>query len=99
MKTVDLNEYANRYIEFKIGDKLIRCPELTYAGMKKINEYENSDNVTHEDESEIILWLLNRNTTGIKFTQKDIDVLPTGAITRIYKECIMLSRRALNDPN
>ena len=67
--------------------------------MKKINEYENNNKATHEDEAEIILWLLNRNTAGIKFIQKDIDELPSGAVTRIYRECVMLSRRALNDPN
>lgn len=96
---IDLNEYANRHVEFKIGDKNIRCPELTYAEMKKINEYENNNNATREDESEIILWLLNRNTAGIKFAQKDIDELPAGAVTRIYRECVMLSRKALDDPN
>lgn len=98
-QTIDLNDYANRYVEFKIGDDIIRCPELTYAGMKKINEYENNPKATAEDESKIILWLLNRNTSAKKFTQKDLDELPSGAVTRIYRECIMLSRKALNDPN
>lgn len=99
MKTIDLNIYNDRYVEFKIGDKIIRCPELSYANMKKITEYENNDNATRKDESEIILWLLNRNTSGVKFAQGDIDKLPSGAITRIYQECVMLSRRALSDPN
>lgn len=98
-QTINLNIYNERYVEFKIGDKIIRCPELTYADMKKITAYENNDKATREDESEIILWLLNRNTSGTEFVQKDIDVLPSGAITRIYRECVMLSRKALNDPN
>lgn len=98
-KIIDLNEYANRCVEFKIGDKVIKCPELTYAGMKKINAYELNTKATVEDECEIILWLLNRNTSGVKFTQKDIDDLPSSAVTRLYKECVMLSRKALNDPN
>ena len=67
--------------------------------MKKINEYEKNSDTTIDDEMKMILFLLNRNTSGKKFESDDIDVLPAGAITRIYQECVLLSRKALNDPN
>lgn len=96
---IDINDYSDRAVEFKIGDKIIRCPELSHKEMKKINEYELNKETTVDDESKIILFLLNRNTSGVKFTQKDIDNLPAGAISRIYIECVTLSRKALTEKN
>lgn len=99
MQMIDLNDYANRYVEFKILDKIIRCPELSYKEMKKVNDYEENDKTTIEDEAEMILFLLNRNTSGQKFTRNDIDSLPAGAIACIYTECVMLSRKPLTEKN
>lgn len=96
---INLNDYTDRGVEFQIGDRLIRCPELSYKDMKKIQEYEKDDESTSEDETEIVLFLLNRNTSGTKFTQDDLDALPAGAITRIYRECVMLSRKPLTEKN
>lgn len=98
-KPINLNDYANRYVEFMIGDRVVRCPELSYKDMRKINEYEKKEENTPEEETEIVLFLLNRNTSGAKFKEKDIDNLPAGAVGRIYRECVLLSRKALNDPN
>lgn len=96
---IDINDYSDRAVEFKIGDKIIRCPELSYKDMRKVNEYEKNKDSTPEDEIEIVLFLLNRNTSGKKFTLNDIDQLPAGAITRIYRECVMLSQKALTEKN
>ena len=96
---INLNDYANRAVEFQIGDRLIRCPELSYKDMKKVNEYEQDTTTTSDDEAKMVLFLLNRNTSGAKFTQKDLDELPAGAISRIYVECVMLSRKPLTEKN
>lgn len=99
MKPIDLSAYANRTVDFLIDGKLIKCPELSYKDMKKVFEYEANENTTQEDELRIVMWLLNRNTSGKKFTEKDIYALPAGAITRIYQENVFLPRQALTDPN
>lgn len=96
---IDLNKYADRAVEFMIGDKIIRCPELSYKDMEKVQEYEQNSKTTHQDEIDMILFLLNRNTAKIKFTKADIGELPAGAINRIYQECVLLSRKPLTDPN
>ncbi|WP_041137847.1 hypothetical protein [Beduini massiliensis] len=96
---IDLNKYADRAVEFMIGDKVIRCPELSYKEMEKVQQYEQNSESTRQDEMEMILFLLNRNTAKIKFTKLDIGELPAGAVTRIYQECVLLSRKPLNDPN
>lgn len=96
---INLNDYADRAVEFQIGDRLIRCPELSYKDMKKVNEYEQNKETTTDDESKMVLFLLNRNTSGAKFTQKDLDALPAGAVSRIYIECVTLSRKPLAEKN
>lgn len=98
-KPIDLTAYANRTVDFLINDQLISCPELTYKEMKRINEYEANQASTQKDELAIVLWLLNRNTSGKKFTENDVYDLPTGAVQRIYRENVLLPRQALVDPN
>lgn len=99
MKPIDLSAYANRTVDFIIYGDLIKCPELSYKDLKRINAYEANAKSTQEEEMEIILWLLNRNTSGKKFTRKDVEELPAGAVGRIYSENVLLTRKALTDPN
>lgn len=99
MKPIDLSAYANRTVDFIINGDLIKCPELSYKDLKRINAYEANAKSTQEEEMEIILWLLNRNTSGKKFTRKDVEELPAGAVGRIYSENVLLTRKALTDPN
>lgn len=99
MKPIDLSAYANRTVDFIINGDLIKCPELSYKDLKRINAYEANAKSTQEEEMEIILWLLNRNTSGKKYTRKDVEELPAGAVGRIYSENVLLTRKALTDPN
>lgn len=99
MKPIDLTAYAERTVDFLIEGALIKCPELSYKDLKRINKYESNNESTSEEEMDIILWLLNRNTSGKKFTKKDVENMPAGAVARIYSENVMLTRKALTDPN
>lgn len=99
MKPIDLSAYANRTVDFMIDGALIKFPELSYKGIKRINAYEANKEATLEDEMNIVLWLLNRNTSGKKFVKKDVENMPAGAVTRFYSENVLLTRKALNDPN
>lgn len=98
-KPINLSAYADRTVDFMIGGRLFKFPELSYRELKKINEYEKNDKSTTEEETEIVLWLLNRNTAGKKFTQEDLDNLPAGAVARFYQENARLPYKALVDPN
>lgn len=99
MRPIDLSAYASRTVDFLINGSLIKCPELSYKDLRRINEYEQKKDSTHDDELEIITWLLNRNTSGKKFKKADVEELPAGAVSRIYQEIIMLHHKALTDPN
>lgn len=99
MSPIDLSVYANRSVDFLINGSLIKVPELSYRDMKKVGEYESNKNSTQKDEIAMVIWMLNRNTSAKKFTESDIYDLPAGAVTRIYQECVLLSRKALVDPN
>lgn len=98
-KPLNLTAYGNRTVEFIINGKLISIPELSYKDMKTVAEYEENESSTQADELRIVKWLLNKNTSGEKFTDEDIYALPAGAIGRIYRECVLLPRQALADPN
>jgi len=99
MKPIDLSAYAIRSVDFLINGNLVKCPELSYKDLRRINEYEQNKDSTHDDEFEIVTWLLNRNTSGKKFKESDVEELPAGAVARIYQEIIMLHHKALTDPN
>ncbi|MCI8851228.1 MAG: hypothetical protein HFE82_06800 [Erysipelotrichaceae bacterium] len=98
-KPIDLSAYAHRSVDFLIDGKMVKCPELSYKDLRRINEYEKKKDSTHEDELEIVTWLLNRNTSGKKFGKNDVEAMPAGAVARIYQEIIMLHHKALTDPN
>ncbi len=98
-KPINLSAYADRTVDFMIDGKLLKFPELSYRELKKINKYEKNDKSTTEEETEIVLWLLNRNTSGKKFTQEDLDDLSAGAVARFYQENVKLPYKALVDPN
>lgn len=98
-KPIDLSAYTNRAVEFLIDGQLVRIPELSYADMKKVNEYEKNENSSQSDELKMVKWLLNKNTSAKKFTDEDIYALPAGAVGRIYREVVLLPRQALEDPN
>lgn len=95
---IDLTK--GKSIEFSIGELIVSIPELTYKEYVRIQEYENNKaKPTHEEERDIVLWLLNRNTSGKKFTENDLDKLPITSITKIYYGCVQMTLNALNDPN
>ena len=52
-KPIDLSAYANRSVDFLIDGKMVKCPELSYKDLRRINEYEKKKDSTHEDELEI----------------------------------------------
>lgn len=94
---IDLTK--GKSIEFSFGDIIVSIPELTYKEYIKIQDYEKNKDTTREDEKEIVLWLLNRNTSGKKFTVNDLNKLPVSSITKIYYGCVQMTVSILNDPN
>lgn len=96
-KPIDLTK--GRSLEFSFGDVIISVPELTYKEYARIQDYEDNVNTTREDEKEIVLWLLNRNTSGKKFSIEDLESLPYTSIRKIYFGCVRMTLDALNDPN
>lgn len=99
MKPIDLTAYANRTVDFLINGKLVKVPEMTHAQYKKVLEYEDGDDNSLDKQRELVLEMLNRNTSNVKFKDKDILDLPQGAVMRIYQELVLLPRKALTDPN
>lgn len=96
---IDLSMYQNRCVEFLINGELIKVPEMTNKQYEKVLAYEAKEGASIQEQRELVLEMLNRNTSGKKFTDKDIAELPQGAVMRIYTECVMLPRKALIDPN
>lgn len=99
MKPIDLSAYANRTVDFLIDNKLIKVPEMSHKQYKKVVDYENNSDTTLDMQRALVLELLNTNTSGVKFSDKDILGMPQGAVNRLYTEMASLPRKALTDPN
>lgn len=98
---IDLDKYINRTIEFKLNGELIRVQELTPSLFKKVSEYEMTEDPEkiYEKQVDLVTEMLNRNTSGKKFTTKDLEKLPQSAVNKIYISIVSFTKEPLNDPN
>ncbi|MBE6055838.1 hypothetical protein [Clostridium sp.] len=98
---IDLDKYINRTIDFKINGELIKVQELTPSLFKKVSEYEMTEDPEkiYEKQVDLVTEMLNRNTSGKKFTTKDLDKLPQSAVNKIYISIVSFTKEPLNDPN
>ncbi|AOR24301.1 hypothetical protein [Clostridium taeniosporum] len=98
---INLNDYENRTIEFKIGNKTVSVKEASNNLYEKMINYEaiTDNKEAIKEQRKLVLEQLNRNKEGIKFTTKDIEELPQAAVIRVYQEVGMLTRKALENPN
>lgn len=98
---IDLDKYINRTIEFKLNGELIKVQELTPSLFKKVSEYEMTEDpkMVYLKQVELVTEMLNRNTSGKKFTTKDLEKLPQSAVNKIYISIVSFTKEPLNDPN
>lgn len=98
---IDLDKYINRTIEFKLNGELIKVQELTPSMFKKVSSYEMTEDPEkiYEKQVELVTEMLNRNTSGKKFTTKDLEKLPQSAVNKIYISIVSFTKEPLNDPN
>lgn len=98
---IDLDKYINRTIEFKLNGELIKVQELTPSLFKKVTEYEMTEDPKeiYSRQVELTTEMLNRNTSGKKFTTKDLYELPQSAVNKIYVSIVSFTKEPLNDPN
>ncbi|WP_252233374.1 hypothetical protein, partial [Clostridium sp. DSM 1985] len=93
---INLNDYENRTVEFKIGNKTVNVKEASNGLYEKMVNYETiTDNKEAiKEQRKLVLEQLNRNKENIKFNVSDIEKLPQAAVIRIYQEVGMLTRKA-----
>ncbi|AUM96147.1 MULTISPECIES: hypothetical protein [Clostridium] len=98
---IDLDKYINRTIDFKINGELIKVQELTPSLFKKVSKYEMTEDPEkiYEKQVELVTEMLNRNTSGKKFTTKDLEKLPQSAVNKIYISIVSFTKEPLEDPN
>ena len=98
---IDLDKYINRTIEFQLNGELIKVQELTPSMFKKVSSYEMTEDPekVYEKQVELVTEMLNRNTSGKKFTTKDLEKLPQSAVNKIYISIVSFTKEPLNDPN
>ncbi|NFG25211.1 hypothetical protein FDF11_15285 [Clostridium botulinum] len=98
---INLNDYENRVVEFKIGNRTVNVKEASNGLYEKMVNYEaiTDNKEAIKEQRKLVLEQLNRNKENIKFNVSDIEKLPQAAVIRIYQEVGMLTRKALTDPN
>ncbi len=98
---IDLDKYINRTIDFKINGKMVKVQELTPSLFKKVTEYEMTEDPKeiYSKQVDLVVEMLNRNTSAIKFTTEEIEKLPQSVVNKIYLSIVRFTKEPLDDPN
>ncbi|SHI90012.1 hypothetical protein SAMN05444401_1728 [Clostridium amylolyticum] len=98
---IDLDKYINRTIDFKINGKMVKVQELTPSLFKKVSEYEMTEDPKeiYSKQVDLVVEMLNRNTSSVSFTVEEIEKLPQSVVNKIYISIVSFTKEPLNDPN
>lgn len=101
---INLDAYIERTVDFKLNGEVVKVKELSNALFKKSSEHdktvETGDGIAiFTERAMLVTEILNRNTTGHKFTQEQVAQLPQSVLNVILQEVQKLTRKGIEDPN
>ena len=101
MSIINLDNYINRTVDFEINGKLVKVQEPTPKIYIRIAKYEQIEDAVEifQEQISIITEILNRNTSGVKFTEKEVENYPQSILNTVMQETTSLRNRAVSDPN
>lgn len=101
---INLDAYIERTVDFKLNGEIVKVKELSNTLFKKVATHEKTVEVdggvkVFEERLAIVAEILNRNTTGHKFTQEQIAEFPQSVLNVVLQEVSALTRKGIEDPN
>lgn len=97
---INLDAYIERTVDFKLNGEVVKVKEPSNALFKKIAAHEVTEGEdVFSSQLALVTEVLNRNTTGHKFTQEEVSNLPQSALNIILQESSALARKGIEDPN
>ena len=93
---INLNKYMNRSIDFMIGKRLIKVNEPSFMIMK---EFETINNQGIEGLNNLVLKIMNNNSSGVEFTLSEIESWNKSTINAIIQAIADEKSVTENDPN
>ena len=98
---VDLDFYTTRTIDFKINGEMVRVKEPQAKLIKKmtaLGKVKDEENLL-DKQYEIVVDILNNNTSSKKFTKEMVENYPQSMINAIITEVTKLMGEIENSPN
>lgn len=101
---INLDAYIERTVDFKLNGEIVKVKELSNSLFKKVAAHEkfvaeDGGVKIFEDRLAIVTEILNRNTTGQKFTQDQLAEFPQSVLNVVLQEVSALTRKGIEDPN
>lgn len=98
---VDLDFYTTRTIDFKLGGEMVRVQEPPAKLIKKMTALEKikDEEKLLDRQYEIVVDILNNNTSSKKFTKEMVENYPQSMINAIITEVTKLMGEIENSPN
>lgn len=103
----NLDELMDKTIDFILFGEMVRVQQPSVSVIKKISKFqteaanitENSTDAVFTEQNNIICSILNNNSSGKKFTVKQIESLPQNVHSKILNTILISVFEAENDPN
>lgn len=103
----NLDELMDKTIDFILFGELVRVQQPSVSMIKKINKFqmeavkinENNTDVIFASQCDITCSILNNNSSGKKFTVKQMESLPQNVHNKILSTILTSVLEDDNDPN
>lgn len=101
MAIINLDNLINRTTSFTIDGELVKVQEISKKMFDEILEIENIEDTIQatQKQLEFLVKALNRNTSGRKFTVKELENWPRAVLVFIWRTLIDRTLDIAIDPN
>lgn len=93
---INLNRYINRSIDFMVGNRLVKVNEPSLLVMQ---EFENINKEGVKGINELVLKIMNNNSSGIEFTLEEVEGWGKSTINAILQAVADEKEITENNPN
>ncbi|MDO4778510.1 MAG: hypothetical protein Q4A42_03025 [Tissierellia bacterium] len=96
-KVIDLNNFLNRRLEIKVGDKTLKVRDINVLQFEKMIKIEESG--TLDDQCKFLAEVLSANDEKIKITVDEVKNLTRATVVYLWQLIATRSIDIATDPN
>lgn len=99
MGIVNLDALMSKTFQFTLDGKLINCNQPSVATVRKFQKRFAEEDDDLDVQTDFVLAILSNNTSGVKFTRKQVEELPVAVQNLIAMTINAGIREVEEDPN